>query len=214
MEQQYNQTFSTWNKLAKLYQEKFMHLDIYKDSYDFFCNNIKIENPSILDVGCGPGNIAKYILTKGSNYKLHGIDVAPNMIDLARKNNPTASFEVMDCRNIHQLANTFDGIICGFCLPYLSYEDSNSFFSNIKLLLNQNGILYLSFVEGDPSKSGLQRSSTGYPSYFYYYNLEDITQQLLELRLEVFKIFHVEYTNSEHKQETHTVLLAKKLIRK
>ena len=214
MEQQYNQTFSTWNKLAELYQEKFMHLDIYNDSYDFFCNNIKIENPTILDVGCGPGNIAKYILAKESNYKLHGIDVAPNMIDLARKNNPTASFEVMDCRNIHQLPNTFDGIICGFCLPYLSYEDCIPFFSNIETLLNENGIVYLSFVEGDPSKSGLQLSSTGDQSYFYYYNLQDITQQLLKLRLEVFKIFHVEYSNSSKKQETHTVLLAKKLIRK
>ncbi len=211
MEQQYNQTFSTWNKLAELYQEKFMHLDIYNDSYDFFCNNINTANPSILDIGCGPGNIAKYILSKNSNCNLHGIDVAPNMITLARINNPTASFEVMDCRRIHQLTITFDGIICGFCLPYLSHEDSIFFFSNIKLLLNQNGILYLSFVDGDPSKSGLQHSSTGDQSYFYYYKLEEITQQLIKIGLEVIKIFHIDYTNNKNQQDTHTALIAKKL---
>ncbi|MFK8007357.1 MAG: hypothetical protein AB8H03_13345 [Saprospiraceae bacterium] len=28
-----------FNKLAKTYQDKFMNVDLYKDSFDFFCQN-------------------------------------------------------------------------------------------------------------------------------------------------------------------------------
>ena len=86
----YQETFETWNKLASLYQDKFMDLELYNESYDAFCNSIAKENANILEIGCGPGNITKYLLLKRPNYQIYGIDVAPNMIELARQNNPTA----------------------------------------------------------------------------------------------------------------------------
>ena len=33
----YQQTFETWNKIATIYQDKFMDLKLYDESYDFFC---------------------------------------------------------------------------------------------------------------------------------------------------------------------------------
>ena len=81
-----------FNKLANTYQDKYMHVDLYKDSFDFFCQNIKTENTAILEIACGPGNITKYILDKKPDLKILGIDLAPNMIDLAKVNNPSAEF--------------------------------------------------------------------------------------------------------------------------
>ena len=92
----YKETFETWNKLASLYQDWFMDLDLYNDTYDFICNSITKENAKILDIGCGPGNITKYLLSKRPDFDIYGIDIAPNMIELAEKNNPAASFAVMD----------------------------------------------------------------------------------------------------------------------
>ncbi len=123
----YQETFETWNKLASLYQDKFMDLELYNESYDAFCNSIAKDNAKILEIGCGPGNITKYLLSKRPNYQIYGIDVAPNMIELARENNPTARFDVMDCRNISEINQDFDGIVCGFCLPYLSEGDGENF---------------------------------------------------------------------------------------
>ncbi len=37
----YQLTFQTWDKLAQQYQEKFMELDLYNDTYDLFCQQIK-----------------------------------------------------------------------------------------------------------------------------------------------------------------------------
>lgn len=80
------ETFQTWNKIADLYESKFMDLDIYDKTYDYFLNILNNKSSKILEVGCGPGNISKYLLTKRDDIHLLGVDVAENMIELARKN--------------------------------------------------------------------------------------------------------------------------------
>ena len=65
----YQETFDTQNKVAKLYQDMFMNLDLYNDSYDTFCDQVKIKNATILEIGCGPENITKYLLKKRLDFK-------------------------------------------------------------------------------------------------------------------------------------------------
>src|SRR5690606_1929583 len=92
------ETFDTWNKVAEIYQDKFMDMDFYNESYDFFCDSIPKSNAKLLEIGCGPGNITRYLLSKRADFEIFGIDIAPNMIELAKQNNPTAKFEIMDTR--------------------------------------------------------------------------------------------------------------------
>ena len=208
----YKETFETWNKIALLYQDKFMHLDLYNETYDFICASIPKENASILEIGCGPGNICKFLLNKRPDYRITGIDIAPDMIALAKKNNPTASFEVMDSREIGGLDKRYDGIVSGFCLPYLSHEDSKPFLKDCYTLLTDNGFIYLSFVEGYPDKSGFQVSIRGDRSYFYFYHLNDLIKQFNDIGFIDLKVFKVEYINSATVKEIHTILTAKKNI--
>ena len=99
----YQETFDTWNKVAQLYEDKFMYLTIYNDSYDFVCKHLQQSNSKLLEVGCGPGNITKYLLTQRPDFDILGIDIAPNMIQLAEQNNPTATFKVLDALKINEL---------------------------------------------------------------------------------------------------------------
>lgn len=206
----YKETFETWNKVASLYQEKFMGLDLYYDTYDLICNAVIKNKATILEIGCGPGNITKYLLSKRPDFNIFGIDIAPNMIELAKINNPKANFAVMDSRNISEIETKYDAIVCGFCLPYLSETDSQKLIFEANYLLNDSGFLYLSFVEGDPNKSGYQAGSSGDRSYFYYHNLDQLKAQLLENSFEDLKIFKVEYKKSEKEQDVHTIITAKK----
>ena len=205
----YKETFDTWNKIASLYQDKFMELDLYNDTYDFICNSIDKPNAKLLEIGCGPGNITKYLIAKRPDFDIFGIDIAPNMVELARQNNPAAHFAVMDSRQINNLDSKYDGIVCGFCLPYLSQTETNELISNSYNLLSDNGLLYLSFVEGDPDKSDFKAGSGG-RVYFYYHKLDDITLQLNSFKFGEIKIFKVKYKISETKFDTHTILTAKK----
>ena len=210
MDNRYTETFETWNKVALLYQDKFMDLDLYNETYDFICNNIVKDKAKILEIGCGPGNITKYLLSKRPDFEIFGIDIAPNMIELAKRNNPTANFAILDSRKIDKIESRFDGIICGFCLPYLSQSDSQKLIADSYKLLNENGLLYLSFVEGDPGKSDFKVASSGDRVYFYFHNLSDLKTQLAESKFDELRTFKVEYKKSATEIEIHTIVTAKK----
>jgi 2-polyprenyl-3-methyl-5-hydroxy-6-metoxy-1,4-benzoquinol methylase len=206
----YKETFETWNKIANLYEDKFMNLSLYNETYDFFLDTLKQDQFNIFEIGCGPGNITKYLLSKNPGLKIKGIDVAPRMIELAKANNPSANFEVMDTRELSTLNQKFDAIMCGFCLPYLSEEDCSTLINNAEKILLNNGILYLSFVTGNPSQSGFISGSTGDRTYFYYHTLEDINNQLFLNNFEIIKLFEVKYPKGED-TEIHTIIIAKKI---
>ena len=210
MDNRYTETFETWNKVALLYQDKFMDLDLYNETYDFICNNIVKDKAKILEIGCGPGNITKYLLSKRPDFEIFGIDIAPNMIELAKRNNPTANFAILDSRKIDEIESRFDGIICGFCLPYLSQTDSQKLIADSYKLLNENGLLYLSFVEGDPGKSDFKVASSGDRVYFYFHNLSDLKTQLAECKFDELRTFKVEYKKSATEIEIHTIVTSKK----
>jgi ubiquinone/menaquinone biosynthesis C-methylase UbiE len=206
----YKETFETWNKVASLYQDKFMNLDLYNETYDFICNSMVKDKSRLLEIGCGPGNITKYLLNKRPDFTIFGIDVAPNMIELAKKNNPSANFSVMDVRKIDQLKSTFDGIICGFCLPYLSQSDCEKLISDSYNLLSEKGLIYISFVEGEADMSGFKIGSSGDRCYFYYHQLEELKKQLIVGQFEKLKTIKVEYKKNEVEKEIHTILIANK----
>lgn len=205
----YKETFETWDKVASLYQEKFMDLDLYDGTYDFFCRSITKAKAGILEIGCGPGNITRYLLSRRPDFNILGTDVSPNMIHLARNNNPAADFKVMDCRNIRELHTEFDGIICGFCMPYLSPEDSSALIAASFDLLADGGMIYISFVGGDPERSGFHMGSSGDRVYFYYYHSEQVKAELVKSHFENVHLFQIEYPTDAGK-EVHTILTGRK----
>jgi ubiquinone/menaquinone biosynthesis C-methylase UbiE len=187
-----------------------MDLDLYDDTYDAFCEEVNIENATILEIGCGPGNIAKYLLNKRPDFKIEGIDISPNMLELAKINNPTADFKVMDCREIDKLPSKFNGIVCGFCFPYLSKFDSSKLIRDCANLLKVNGILYISFVEGDYLKSGFQIGSSGDRTYFYFHTFDNLTKELEDSNFDTIKLIHKNYKRDSAVEEIHTVIIARK----
>jgi 2-polyprenyl-3-methyl-5-hydroxy-6-metoxy-1,4-benzoquinol methylase len=208
----YKETFETWDKIAQIYEDKFMSLDLYNASYDAFCNMISKKYPRVLELGCGPGNITKYIHEKRPDFKIEAIDVAPNMIELAKKNCPDVDFKVMDIRLINQLESNYDGIICGFCIPYISQSELIQLISDSNQLLNKSGVLYLSFVDGDYSDSGYQVGSSGDRTYFYYHSLIDIVKEIEKQSFKIQSLLPVLYTKSDDNKEIHTVIIAQKSL--
>ena len=208
----YQETFETWNKVAPLYEEKFMKLDLYNDTYDQFCELLPMKNPVILEIGCGPGNITQYLLNKRPDFKILATDIAPNMIALAKINCPTAQFEIMDSRNISSIKNKYDGLVCGFCLPYLSDSDVEKLISDSQVLLNKDAILYFSFVAGEKEQSGYQSSRNGDRTYFYYHNIDTISDHLKRNSFAIIDIIQKKYIKTDHTEEWHTILLAKNTI--
>lgn len=206
----YKETYETWNKIAQLNQDKFMDLDLYNETYDLFCNTIVTENSKILELGCGPGNITKYIHEKRPDFAIEAIDVAPNMIELAKKNCPEVSFKIMDIRQIYQLQSKYNAIICGFCIPYISRSELTQLIINSHHLLSESGVLYLSFVDGNYSDSGYQAGSSGDRTYFYFHSLVSVTKVLEKQGFKLLHLHPVLYSKNDETKKVHTVIIAQK----
>lgn len=200
-----------FNKYASLYQDRFMDIDLYNDTYDRFCALIKKQNANILEIGCGPGNITRYILSKRPDLHLLGIDIAADMIRLAACNNPSARFKVMDCHDLDQLGETYDGIICGFCIPYLSKEECDKLLGDCCRLLNNRGIFYFSFIEDDHDRSGMETSSDGKSSlHMSYYREHDFSRLLVKHGFESVDAARKAYGKPDGTSSTHLIMIARK----
>jgi cyclopropane fatty-acyl-phospholipid synthase-like methyltransferase len=210
LEQKYLETFQTWNKLAGPYEEKFMNLTIYNESYDLLCELLTKQQIQVLEVGCGPGNITRYLLSKRPDFNVLATDVAPEMIQSTKRNNPLAECAVLDLRDLHLLKPSYDAIVAGFCLPYLSPRDLSDFFKNAFFLLNPQGLIYLSFVEGAPEQSGYQTGRSGDRVFFYYHTLETISSHLIQNGFQVLKTLNVHFQKVDQSVEMHTILIAGK----
>lgn len=207
----HQETLKSWNKVAMLYQEKFMDLDLYDDTYDVFCSLLSGPAPAILEIGCGPGNITRYLLSKIPGGSITAIDMAPNMIQLAAQNNPAAHCMVMDCRDIRQLNQQFDAVISGFCMPYLSKEECAQLVQDSAFLLHDQGSIYLSMIEGDYEKSGYQTSSNGETTTFVYYHQEDyVTEMLQEHQFEIVDVLRKNYMPANGGPSVHLIFIARK----
>jgi ubiquinone/menaquinone biosynthesis C-methylase UbiE len=206
------ETLESWNKVADLYNEKFTDLQLYNHTYDLFIEQLPCVDSKILDIACGPGNISKYLLSRDPNLQILGIDVSPNMLSLAKINNPSAQFILMDCRDILKIDSTkFDGIICGFGIPYLSSNETKKLIEDCVNLLTKDGVVYISFVEGNSLDSNYVIGSTGHRMFFNYHQLDDLRIYFDSANSAIIDITKVEYKNASNQTEIHTIIIAKKL---
>lgn len=196
---------------APRYEEKYMDLSLYKNALDRFCTSLPETGVKLLDMACGPGNITRYLLSKHPGYNITGTDIAPKMLELASKNNPSARFEIMDCRDLGKTNELYHGIICGFGLPYLSKPEVLHFIQDTYNKLMPGGILYISAMEDDYEKSEWLKSSTGEgPALFIHYHQADyLHSKCLQVG---FSIIYLERPNQESMAETKTelIIIAKK----
>lgn len=186
------ETISTFDKYAEEYEGKFMNYLPYVDTYKHLSDLLRAD-ASILDVACGPGNIAKFLLKEFPDRKVYGIDLSERMVVLARRNNPEHTFEIMDCRKISTLSEKYDGIVAGFCFPYLSREEVSEFISDSSKKLSPYGILYISFMEGSYESSGMQTRNGVDWICTYYHNSELIVEILEGTGFDVLDIVRKSY---------------------
>lgn len=191
-----------------------MHFALYNDTYDALAGQLS-PGARVLEAGCGPGNISAYLLAKNPGLHIHGIDLAPKMIALAKKNVPQATFEVMDCRHISVLGDKYNAVVCGFCIPYLAKEETAKLITDSADLLLPGGILYLSLIEGDYSRSGYAYASNGRDKTFvYYYDETYLRDALASGHFQCQHVFRKEYIQPAGGSAIHLILLARKTEKK
>ena len=77
--------------------------------YQNIVADIEFDNKSVLDIGCGFGDIIPFIETKSSKFEYTGIDIVPEFIKESRKRYPKHSFQLGDWM---ELIEKHDIILC------------------------------------------------------------------------------------------------------
>ena len=201
-------TQQTWDTLADWYENNFLDEPLYHFSYDLLCERLVTKNSQILELGCGPGNISKYLLSKRPDFKITCTDYSDNMLRLVKKNCPNVSVKKMDINALASIEQQFHGIVAGFCLPYLSMPEVETFLRHATDKLLPGGQLYISFIVGDYEKSGLKTNSSGQQALQYYYSVEYLREKLIDLSFKKLAVLPMTHLRAGKKPEQQNVLIA------
>lgn len=101
---------------------------------------------SVLDVGCGPGMMFRYLLDRG--FACFGVDLSPNMIEECRRQfgqERAAHFAVGNIEGLDFPDSSLDLILC---LGVLEYVDAPAALQELVRVLKPNGTLVVSMLNG------------------------------------------------------------------
>jgi SAM-dependent methyltransferase len=102
------------------------------------------ENPKILDLCCGTGELAQSLQNKG--YQVTGLDGSEEMLHYARQNAVDSEF-ILDDARFFQLPSTFHGVVStNFGLNHvIKLEELTCVFRNVYAALLTNGVFMFDF---------------------------------------------------------------------
>lgn len=170
---------AVFDAAAEAYQTRYADVSMYAQGFDFVIHELA-EDASVFEVACGPGNVARYFLDRSPKLNYTATDLAPNMLKLCAENVPEARLYSFDCTQLPVLSEKFNALICGFAFPYLSKEECIQFIADARFALCENGLLYISTMQGLYSDSKLQKSSTGEYELFIRYHERAYLKAALE----------------------------------
>jgi trans-aconitate 2-methyltransferase len=74
---------------------------------------------SVVDLGCGPGNLTTLLRERWPDADIHGLDSSPEMIAEAQSADPTITFEVADLRTWADQADPVDVLVSNATLQWV-----------------------------------------------------------------------------------------------
>ncbi|MGE5461760.1 MAG: class I SAM-dependent methyltransferase [Syntrophothermus sp.] len=146
-------TQTSYDQVASQYAERFKDEMDYKpfdrDCLDRLSREVGTLGP-ICDMGCGPGQIARYLHRKGIDTL--GVDLSPRMIAEAQRLNPEIPFHRGDMLSLPDADNSWGGIAAFYCIIHIPRERIVAALREMKRVLKPGGLLLLAFHIGDDTK--------------------------------------------------------------
>jgi ubiquinone/menaquinone biosynthesis C-methylase UbiE len=99
------------------------------------------------DIGCGTGRLDPFLAARGLAPR--GVDLSPEMIRVARREQPDFEYEVADLRELPFADASLAGIVCWYSLMYLPPEDRPAAFQELARVVKPGGYLLTAFKAGD-----------------------------------------------------------------
>lgn len=202
-----------FDEFAEEYASRFDNVSGYFNQLSWFVSQVKTSSPAILELACGPGNVTKFLKNHFPESRILAVDLAPKMIEIARKALPEVDFRVMDVRDISVISEKFDAVMCSFCLPFLSKDDAAKLIADCSALLNPGGVIYLSTMEGDENRAGFEKTSFSGDSevYFNYHRQADLQEAFEKAGFTLLCLDRQDYQEPDGSVTVDLIFVAEKI---
>jgi SAM-dependent methyltransferase len=165
-------TIEAYNKNAQFYADKFDSYGIRIEDIDRVFKLNESGSNKVLELGCGNGRDALYIVSKVGKENYLGIDASENLIKLAREKVTRATFQIKDIKELDFEIDSL-GIIFSFAsMLHMKLEEMVELIDKCHKMLKIGGILFISTKYGDYREE--KTVNLGDEKYYYYYKPEDI----------------------------------------
>lgn len=114
------------------------------DRYKMFLKNLALKNKTILDIGCGRGEVVDFCARNGAR-KVVGIDFSSDAIKIAaefNKNNRNVELLELEAKDIN-FENMFDVIFALDVIEHIPEEEMEFVYSKMHAALKKSGILII-----------------------------------------------------------------------
>jgi len=146
-------TQTSYDRVAVEYGERFKD-EMDDEPFDRDCLDRLVrevgELEPICDLGCGPGQIARYLHSQ--SVKTLGVDLSANMVAEAQRLNPEIHFHQGDMLSLPDADNSWGGIAAFYCIIHIPREQIVDALREMKRVLKPGGILLLAFHVGTEIK--------------------------------------------------------------
>ena len=145
----------TYDTVAEEYATAFgddlQQLEFDRLFLDEFAGRLPRRGP-VLDIGCGPGQVAGYLADR--EVVTIGIDLAPRMLQVARRRHPDIALVAADMRRLPIRAESCAGLVAFYSLPFLARRELPGAIGELRRLLPPGGVLGLATHLGQGEISG------------------------------------------------------------
>jgi SAM-dependent methyltransferase len=163
----------------------------------------------IADVGCGPGQVARYLADHGA--EALGIELSPEMVRLAQRLSPDIPFRQGDMLALDLGANSLGGIAAFYSVIHAPPEQIPQVMREFLRVLRLGGLALLAFHIGDEVVHRDEWWEKPVSLDFHFYQIEALARRLEEagFRIEA-RIERAPYVSSVEHPSQRGYILARK----
>ncbi len=204
---------SSYDRVAENYAKQFRD-EIDKKPFDRKMLDWLAEKVGglgvICDMGCGPGQIARYLHSKG--VKVCGVDLSPAMVQQAQRLNPDIPFQRGDMLTLANVAdNSYGGIAAFYSIVHIPRQKVVQALQELKRVLRPKGMLLLTFHIGQEIKHLDEFLDKEVSLDFIFFETEEVKSYLAEAGFELEEAIERDpYSEEVEHQSRRAYIFARK----
>lgn len=161
----------------------------------------------VLDLGCGSGALATRRLSE--RFQITGVELSSRMVELARRNIPSATFVRADMASVEFPPELFDGVCAFYSLTHLPQKELPTLLRRVARWLKPGGLFVASMGSGEDPGSVEDEWVGGVPMCFAGHAVQTNEEPVEEAGLRVVSA-RTEAVREEGGDVTFLWMVAKK----